>query len=144
MSQDQRYEALAGIEEVRGRLELWRQGRKAGQPMPEELWSAAVELAARHGVFAVARSLGLEFAKLKRLLEQRNHKPVRARSPKTAGFVELPAAGLLGAPDPLASGAVVELFAADGARLRISITGPAAVDLPELVSAFWRGERCCR
>src|SRR5688572_12540744 len=109
MSQDQRQEALAGIEEVRGRLDLWREGRKAGQPMPEELWSAAVELAARHGVFAVARSLGLEFSKLKKLLEERHQKPVRvSRGGKNAGFVEFEAADLLGAPTSVANGAVVE------------------------------------
>jgi hypothetical protein len=143
MSQDQRQEMLAGIEEVRGRLELWRQGRKAGQPMPEELWGSAVELAGRHGVFRVARSLGLEFAKLKKLLGQRDQKPVRTRGGKAISFVELPAAGLLGRAAE-AGGTVVELFGADGARLRISVTGSAAVDLPGLVAALWRGERCCR
>jgi hypothetical protein len=115
--------------------------------MPEELWSEAVEMAARHGVYRVSRSLGLEFNKLKKLLEQRNGKPRRVGGQKAAGFIEVPAAGLLGAPAAaaaVASGAVVELFGADGARLRISVTGPAAVDLPGLVAAFWRGERCCR
>src|SRR5215468_6714270 len=98
MSRDWRQEPLAGSEEVKERLARWRQGRISGQPMPEELWSAAVEMAARYGVFRVARSLGLEFSKLKKLLEQRNAKPVRVRSAKPAGFVKLPAAGLLGAP----------------------------------------------
>jgi hypothetical protein len=145
MSQDtQQQETLAGIEEVRGRLQSWRQERRAGQPMPQELWAEAVEMAARHGVYRVSKGLGLEFNKLKKLLEQRNGKPRRARGQKTAEFVELPASRLLGAPSAVAPGAVVELFGADGARLRISVTGPAAVDLPGLVAAFWRAERCCR
>ena len=144
MSQDKQQESLAGIEEVQLHLASWREVRRPGQPMPEELWSEAVEMAARHGVFRVSKSLGLEFAKLKKLLEQRNGKPRRARGGKVAGFVELPAAELLGGASAVASGAVVELFGSDGARLRISVTGPAAVDLPGLVAAFWRGERCCR
>ena len=144
MSQDRHQESIPGIEEVRQHLAGWREVRRVGQPMPEPLWSEAAALAAEHGVFRVAKSLGLEFNKLKKKVQERDGKPRRARASKAAGFVELPAAELLGAGSAKASGAVVELFGADGARLRISVTGPAAVDLPGLVAAFWRAERCCR
>jgi hypothetical protein len=155
MSRDKVQEPLEGIDEVQGRLAQWRQGRVPGQPMPQELWAEAVALAERHGVYAVARSLGLEFAKLKRLLEERSAPRLEAneRGPKAgrsrrrcvsvqqveaSGFVEVEASGLFGQNAHGVDSAVVELFAADGARMRISLSGRAALDLPGLVSAFAR------
>ena len=38
------------LDEVRIRFENWRQNRRGKQPIPEELWSAATELARRDGV----------------------------------------------------------------------------------------------
>lgn len=157
MSRDKVRESLEGIEELQGRLAIWRQGRIVGQAMPDELWSAAADLAARHSVYAVARGLGLEFSKLKARFEQRHAKPTKiheGRQPKrkesigaglaAGGFMELNAAELFGeSAGP--TEAVVEMLAADGARMRISLRGPTAVDLPGLVCAFARrGERCCR
>ncbi len=151
-------ETLEGIEEVQGRLAIWRQGRKSGQAMPEELWSAAADQAVRHGVFAVSRSLGLEFNKLKSHFQRRHpelkktperrlpkrREAVRAAGTAAGGFMELDASELFGeAASP--TEAVVELFTPDGARMRISVRGRTAVDLPGLVSALARrGERCCR
>jgi hypothetical protein len=157
MSRDKVLEPLEGIEEVQGRLAIWRQGRIAGQAMPEELWSAAADLAVRHSVYAVARSLGLEFSKLKKRLEQRHpelKKRLEQRLPKrrealragleASGFLELGAEELFGEPAGPTE-AVVEVLAPDGARMRISLRGRTAVDLPGLVSAFARrAERCCR
>jgi hypothetical protein len=126
--------------------------------MPEELWSAAADLAVRHGVYAVARSLGLEFSKLKKRLELRHpelKKTPKSRPPKrreavqeagpaAGGFMELDASELFGeVASP--TEAVLELLSPEGARMRISLRGRTAVDLPGLVSAFVRrGERCCR
>ena len=157
MSRGKMQEMLEGIEEVQGRLAIWRQGRKSGQAMPEELWSAAADLAARHSVYVVSRSLGLEFNKLKARFEQRHPELKRSpegRHPKkreatklgleAGGFLELDASQLFGEPGG-ATEAVVELLGPDGARMRISLRGRAAVDLPGLVTAFTRrGQRCCR
>lgn len=157
MSREKLLETLEGIEDVQGRLAQWRQGRVAGQAMPDELWSAAAELAARHSVYAVARSLGLEFSKLKKRVEQRQaelSKSPEGRHPKrsaavrtgngASGFLELDASELFGEPAGPTE-AVVEMLAPDGARMRISLRGRAAVDLPGLVSAFARrGEPCCK
>ena len=37
-------------DEVLARFENWRQSRRGKQRIPEELWSAAIELARRNGV----------------------------------------------------------------------------------------------
>jgi hypothetical protein len=58
--------------------------------------------------------------------------------------MELDASELFG-EGPSPTEAVLELFTPDGARMRISLRGRTAVDLPGLVSSFVRrGERCCR
>lgn len=51
-------------------------------PIPERLWTAAVELAREHGAFDTARALRLKYGKLKRLLESASP---AAKSRKTKG-----------------------------------------------------------
>src|SRR5688500_4148989 len=84
MSEGKTREPLSGIEELKGQLAVWRQSRITGQAMPEELWKAAAELARRHSVFAVSRSLGLEFNKLKA------HAQGRAPAPKKRSLARQP------------------------------------------------------
>ena len=38
------------VEEVQARFEAWRQKRQGRTAIPDELWSAASQLARRHGV----------------------------------------------------------------------------------------------
>ena len=38
------------IDEVRARFEEWRQNRQGKSPIPDELWSAAAELARKDGI----------------------------------------------------------------------------------------------
>ena len=54
------------IDEVRARFEEWRQNRQGKSPIPDELWSAAVELARKDGVNRTAAELHLDGGKLKR------------------------------------------------------------------------------
>ena len=55
---------IAGLEDVRERLESWRRTRTT-RGIPEVLWRSAVRLARRAGVYAVARGLGLNYDSLK-------------------------------------------------------------------------------
>ena len=59
---------VAAVEEVRVRLEEWRQSRPKGAAIPDELWSAAIELARRDGLGRTAAALRLDYGKLKRLM----------------------------------------------------------------------------
>ena len=54
------------IDEVRTRFESWRQTRKGKARIPDELWSAAVQVARRDGVNQTAGALHLDGGKLKR------------------------------------------------------------------------------
>jgi hypothetical protein len=71
------------IDEVRTRFEAWRQNRQGKSPIPDELWSAAAELARKDGINPTAAELHLDGGKLKRLMES------KATSGKpAAAFVE--------------------------------------------------------
>ena len=72
------------IDEVRARFEEWRQNRQGKSPIPDELWSAAAELARKDGINRTAAELHLDGGKLKRLMG------AKATSGKPApAFVEL-------------------------------------------------------
>ena len=60
---------LATVEEVGTRLEEWRQSRRHQRTaIPDELWSAAIEVARRDGLGRIAAALRLDYGKLKRLM----------------------------------------------------------------------------
>ena len=56
------------VEDVAARLAEWRQSRPKGAAIPDELWSAAIEVARRDGLGRTAAALRLDYGKLKRLM----------------------------------------------------------------------------
>ena len=78
------------MQEIRVRFQQWRQTRQAKTSIPEELWSAGVELARREGVGRTAAALHLDGGKLKRLMLASNSNAGKAMAP---AFVESIAAG---------------------------------------------------
>jgi hypothetical protein len=68
MAMEGRTKELTTVEEVAARLEEWRQNRQKRAAIPDELWSAAIEVARRDGVSRTATTLRLDYAKLKRLM----------------------------------------------------------------------------
>ena len=77
---------LPTVEEVGARLEDWRRNRQGGAAIPDELWSAAIEVARRDGVTRTATALRLDGGKLKRLMMVAEGVAKRATAPS---FVEL-------------------------------------------------------
>jgi len=51
---------MLSVEEVQARFEAWRQKRQGRTAIPDELWSAASQLARRHGVNRTAAALRLD------------------------------------------------------------------------------------
>lgn len=79
-----------GIDRVRSRFEEWRKTRSGKTPIPDELWSMAIDVARREGVNRTAQQLHLDAGKLKRLLvaaDAGQHKKLKGR--RQPGFVEL-------------------------------------------------------
>jgi len=118
---------IPNIDEVRARFEQWRQTRRGKSPIPEELWSAAIEVARRDGVNRTAAALHLDGGKLKRRMMAAKSVGRKAVPPM---FVELMASGTS------RSEYTIELEGRKG-KLRIHCQGATAADLAELSRALW-------
>lgn len=132
------------LSKLRGRLSRWRSrhgGR--GRPIPEALWSAAVDVAMVAGVDATARSLGLDRARLGRRVASTSAPAPSARGARESrevdgtAFVQLDARQVLGGGE-----VVVRLTNARGDRLEVACSG-GGLDVLELSRRLWEGVRCC-
>ena len=114
------------IGEVRARFEAWRQNRQGKSPIPDELWSAAVQLARKDGINRTAAELHLDGGKLKRLMvgKTKPGKPAPA-------FVELLTPRAISIPE-----CTIELEGRRG-TVRIQLKGAATSDLAGLSRALW-------
>lgn len=55
---------------LRTRLAEWRKDHPQRSMLPEEIWTAAVELARRHGLYRTARALPIDYDSLRKRLNQ--------------------------------------------------------------------------
>jgi len=124
----------ASVKKVRDRVEYWRRTREKRSPMPEDLWDAAASLARAHGVCPIARDLRLNYETLKKRVSVAQQEG-RDGADRSAGFIELNGAQLVGSLDP--AGAVVELSGADGAKMMIRMRESEDLDILGLADAFW-------
>ena len=124
----------ASLNQLRAAVERWRTTREKRGRMPGELWSAAVALAAEHGVAAVVRVARLDYGALKKRLAQSTGGTAVATDERMR-FVELDAQQFAQAWD--ATGPVVEFCEPDGRRLVIRFSGREPLSLPALLGS-WR------
>jgi hypothetical protein len=116
------------IEEVQARFEDWRRNRQGRSAIPDGLWSAASQLARRHGVNRIAAALHLDGGKLKRRMAVAGTAAKRA---VPAAFVEL----IAPRTTPLTE-CTIELEGRQG-KLRVHCKGATAADLATLSRALW-------
>ena len=114
------------IDEVRARFEEWRKNRQGKSAIPDELWSAAVQLARKDGINRTAAELHLDGGKLKRLMVGKTTpgKPAPA-------FVELLTPRAISIPE-----CTIELEGRHG-TVRIQLKGASASDLAALSRTLW-------
>ena len=65
MSREVRVAQKVTLGEVKERFEGWRKRRSRLEPIPEELWEAAVRLTEEHSIVHVSKCLRLNYTKLK-------------------------------------------------------------------------------
>ena len=106
----------------------WRSSVPRPSPIPEELWSQAVELATTRGVSPVARALKPDYNRLK----QRMQAGAVAPAPEPPAFVEL-SLGVPAAP----RGCTLALSDGHGRSLRIEWTGGTPGELSALAERLW-------
>ena len=124
------------VADLQHRITHWRTTRPHRGPMPEDLWLEAVRFARKHGIYAIAKALKLNYEALKgRVLEAPQGGRARSAPPKPA-FVQL---------DPIPSipspSSTVEVESRRGGKLTIRLSGPAALDAVAIVGAFLRSRR---
>ena len=119
------------LNQLRHQLDHWRQSQTGYRRLPEALWTSASTLAAAHGVGYVARTLRLDYSKLKRQMPE---SPGHSALVPTPAFVELPRHDWL----PRGSSPChIELSDPTGARMTVDLPyDPATV--VGLAQAFWR------
>ena len=69
------------VDEVRARIERWRQQRKCLGPMPEKLWAEAAELAVRFGMSPICQNMGLSYGALKTRMDKHSSQQHPAPKP---------------------------------------------------------------
>jgi hypothetical protein len=116
------------LDEVRTLFENWRQSRRGKQPIPDELWSAAIEVARRDGVNPTAAALHLDGGKLKRRMVAADSVSGKAMPPT---FVELMVPHTVDLHE-----CTIELEGRKG-KLRIHWKGATSADVATLSRALW-------
>jgi len=120
------------FERVQHRFDLWRKTRKRCSPIPETLWSSAVELAREHGLHRTAQTLRLNYNSLKKRFPLSSGAPGRAQKEPT--FVELfPPPGTAGH-----SVCTIEMENVQGGKMKIHVQGLGGPDLAVLSDSFWK------
>ncbi|MBZ5619267.1 MAG: hypothetical protein LAQ69_11170 [Acidobacteriia bacterium] len=105
-------------------FEAWRGAHPPRARLPETMWAAATSMARQHGVCPTAKTLRLDFTRLKQRLTEAT--PARSAP---AQFLEL-----LASPAPPPAECVVEVESSRG-RMRVAIKG-VTPDWATLLRAF--------
>ena len=119
------------LEQLRDRFELWRGEHPGRHRLPQDLWSAAANVAQQYGMNRTARALRLSYYSLKEHMSGS-----RARERKRRGstkFVELTPWSPARIPE-----CSVELEKGRGAKIKIQLHGSAVNELTSLTRLFWR------
>lgn len=130
------------------RIADWRTTRRGGTAMPSDLWAEAADLARKHGTYAIARGLPVDFGALQQRVdavpEVEGRQATGPDCPCSArdavdgrAFVEVEP--LLPFDEERVAGPRIEMTRPDGARLVVRLCGGASVDLAGLAIAFCGG-----
>jgi len=126
------------LEQLGLRLKCWREARVRGQRIPAQMWTAAVQMARQLGVHRVAKVLHLDYERLKRRVQGAggvaHAGKIDTRKVDTR-FVEMLVATPTAAPGRCEC--AVELENAQGAKMRMELSGNGLGALGAVCSAFW-------
>jgi hypothetical protein len=118
------------LNQLRHQLDRWRQSPSGASRLPEALWTSAAALALTHGVGPVARTLRLDYNKLKRQVPP----PTQAAPLAPVPFVELRPHEWLPQGATLCR---IELSDPAGAKMTLELPCDSAT-VVGVAQAFWR------
>ena len=116
------------LEQAKIRFEEWRHNRKGKAAIPDELWSAAAEVARKEGVSRTSAELRVEWNELKRRMAAAAGVSRRTAPP---AFVELVA------PQAQSRSECTIELEGRRCRLRIQLKGASASYLTTLSRELW-------
>ena len=126
------------LEQLGQRFKHWRETRVRSQRIPAQMWTAAVQMALQLGVQRVAKVLRVDYERLKRRVQGAGGVvpagKIGTRKVDTV-FVEM-----LVSPPTAAPGrceCALELENAQGAKMRMELSGNGLGALGAVCSAFW-------
>ena len=108
------------MEQARQQLEAWRGTQRPRCRIPDSLWARAAGLASQHGLYLTARTLRLDYMRLKKRVQSASP---NGKVAELSTFVELMAPAAVRIPE-----CVVELEGA-GRRMRIQMKGMGVAEL---------------
>jgi hypothetical protein len=118
------------LSQVKEQFKTWRKTRKSPRPIPENLWSAAVGLTAKHAISQISKELVLDYSALKKRAAIKNEDSAASMSP--ADFMEVKLE-----PPVAAAECIVEMQDTLGSKMRMHFRGKTDFDLLELAKVFW-------
>jgi hypothetical protein len=128
--------ASESIAELQVQLQQFRSTHPPRTRLPSSVWQSAAELARRHGIYVVARSLRLDYCTLKKQVNGSGAVPARGRNKPQTRFLEL-----IGATRASTDEYVMEFESVRGPKLRIQCKTNTPPDWPVLLRAWRRMER---
>lgn len=121
------------IEDVRRQFEDWRKTSKLHEPIPTELWEGAASLCATHPTYKIARTLRLNYTKLKEHVHAlKTDLPINKAPAVAAAFIELD----LDIPS-MACQCVIEMQDPKGGKMTLQLQADQCPDPLEICKAFW-------
>ena len=124
------------IAELQAQLQQFRSAHPPRTRLPASVWQSAAELARRHGIYVVARSLRLDYCTLKKQVSGSGAVSASGRKKPQARFLEL-----IGAARESTDEYVMEFESVRGPKLRIQCKTNTPPDWPVLLRAWRRMER---
>jgi len=119
---------IISLEEAKARFAEWRQTRKGKAAIPDELWSAAAEVARKEGVSRTSTELRVEWNELKRRMAATAGVSRQTAPP---AFVELVA------PQSQSLAECMIELESRRCKLRIQLKGASASYLARLSRELW-------
>jgi len=117
------------IEQVREKLDRWRKIKKHREPIPKDIWKDAAELARKHSINTVSKTLRLSYTDLKdRVMGPSKPKSKKRRS---SDFIEIGYNQPPSMPET-----TIEMENKKGSRFKICLKGSTDFDPVDLARIF--------
>lgn len=118
------------LTEVKAQFAAWRSKKQHRDPIPQELWDAAVSLCGQYSICKISKALSLCYTTLKKRAGA-----VRAVSPvsTTPDFIAVDLRSTV------PTQCCIEMEHHNGNKMRMHFDGMTELDLESIAETFWRG-----